>query len=96
MAKKSQANPIAVWIMVLVFIFITAAVYFATTKGFIALSDYATPKIDFTGTGNHDHAIEVLHKVTNYWIAFPVVFIMSLIGYAIWTSLKQDPNYPYR
>jgi len=94
--KRAQANPLRIWVVTLVLIFIASAFYFAFTRVFIAVDNIVTPDINFTTPGGTGYANEKVHQVRNYWMVWPVLLIVSLLLYAIFFSLKQDPNYPYQ
>jgi len=91
---QATGHPIGNWFIALFLIFAVAVLYFSMTKAFIQVDDVASPLINLT-TDNND-AQQVLSKVRMYWIAWPLIIIASIILWAFFTSLKQDPNYPYQ
>ena len=92
--KKASLMP---WFFVLILIFFIAVAYFAFTKPFRFIDDQYSPKINFTKSVTMtDNAQEVINKVRLYWIVWPIIIIAFLIIWAFFSSLRQDPNYPYQ
>jgi len=81
------------WFVALMLIMFVSVAYFAITKPFQYVDHYATPRINLTTATGQD-ADEVVNKVRMYWRVWPIIIIASLILWAFFTSLKQDPNYP--
>lgn len=83
--------------MALILILFVATAYFAFTKPFRFIDDQYSPKINFTkDAAKTEEAQEVINKVRLYWVVWPILIIAFLILWAFFSSLKQDPNYPYQ
>lgn len=92
--KKASLMP---WFFALLLIFFIAVAYFAFTKPFQFIDDQYSSEINFTKSPTRTNdAQEVINKVRMYWVVWPVIIIAFIILWAFFSSLKQDPNYPYQ
>jgi len=89
--KKAQQALIN-WFIALVLIFAIALGYFAVTKPFQYIDHQLSPQINIT-TDTQDGQ-EVVNKIRRYWVVWPIILIGSIILWAFFSSIKQDPNYP--
>ena len=93
-SKKASLMP---WFFALILIFFIAVAYFAFTKPFRFIDDQYSPKINFTkNPAQTGDAQEVINKVRMYWVVWPILIITFIILWAFFSSLQQDPNYPYQ
>ena len=89
------------WFWALILILFISTAYFAMTKPFQFVDNQLSPQINFTkentaSATNTNHAQEVINKVRMYWVVWPILIIAFLILWAFFSSLKQDPNFPYQ
>ena len=92
----SQPEPgggIWTWFIAFILLFTVLVLYFTITKPFIAVDDELSPRINLT-TANND-AQEVVNKIRLYWAVWPIMILASIILWAFFNSIKQDPNHPY-
>ena len=90
MGKKASLTN---WIWALVVIFIISIIYMVMHRPFVMVDDKLSPMINMTTNSGQD-AQEVVNKVRMYWRIWPVLLIVTILLWAFFTSLKQDPNYP--
>lgn len=87
--KKSQLKN---WFVALMLIMFVSIAYYAVTPAFRYIDDQYGTQINLT-TSTHD-AQNVVSTIRMYWRVWPVIVLASLILWAFFSSLKQDPNYP--
>ena len=84
------------WFIGLGLIFLIGIGWMLLTKPFVKLDNSIEPLLDDSKYENQDNKpIDVVKTVRKYWVAFPIVLIVSIIVWMYLSSLKQDPNYPY-
>ena len=98
--KKAQyvpaepSHPLWSIFTAMIFIFTVIVIYLVMTRPFQIVDDKLSPKINLT-TDNND-AQQVLSKIRMYWVVWPVIIITSLILWALFMAIRQDPNHPYQ
>ena len=93
-SPPSGGNTINVVFTLLVLLFAVTTIYFVMTKPFQEVDGVVSPRINLTTETGKD-AQEVVNKIRLYWVIWPIVIVASLIGWALYSMLKQDPNHPY-
>lgn len=91
--KNNKKGAILQWIFAFAMIFAITIIWMIVSKPMEMIDNYASPRINITtnsgNTGSH-----VVNSVRNYWGFMPLIVIVFLILWAVFSSLKQDPNYP--
>ena len=83
--KKAQ---LSVWLYALLFLFMISLVYIIMTKPYIAVRDMFEP--NFTGTQFE----ETFNKINTFWVLWPVLVIVGVFIWAIFSSINTGPSIP--
>jgi len=82
------------WFIALILILYISIAYFVMTKPFQYVDQHLSPMVNIT-TPTQDGQ-EVINKIRMYWVVWPILILAFIILWAFFSSLRQDPNFPYQ
>lgn len=88
MMKRKKKGQLTVWLFALLFLFMIALVYIVMTKPFLMVRDKF--ESNFTGT----EFAGTFEKINTFWTVWPILVIVGVIIWAVFSSMNKGPNIP--
>ncbi len=94
--KKAQLEVAFNWLVALVLIFTVFITFMVWNKPWQTFDNKISPKIDTSYEAGGKTAVDLMPQVRRNQALVPVIIIGAILAWAILSTIKPDPNYPFQ
>lgn len=95
MNKRGQLELLMNWFMAMVLIFGFVIFFMVWVKPWQEIDNKITPQIDDSAYSGDTVPSDLLPQIRRNQAIGPILMIVGVLGIAIMSSLRRDPNRPY-